>query len=35
MAVLRDGEIVPADLGGTATTVQIGTAVVNALENAG
>ena len=35
MTVLRDGEIVPADLGGSATTVQIGTAVVNALENAG
>jgi tartrate dehydrogenase/decarboxylase / D-malate dehydrogenase len=34
MTVLRDGEIVPTDLGGSATTTQIGTAVVNALENA-
>ncbi len=34
MTVLRDGETVPADLGGSATTIQIGTAVVNALESA-
>jgi len=33
MTVLRDGEVVPADLGGKATTVQIGNAVVNALES--
>jgi tartrate dehydrogenase/decarboxylase/D-malate dehydrogenase len=35
MTVLRDGEVVPTDLGGSATTTQIGTAVVSALENAG
>jgi tartrate dehydrogenase/decarboxylase/D-malate dehydrogenase len=34
MTVLRDGEVVPADLGGKATTVQLGAAVVAALEAA-
>lgn len=32
--VLRDGEILPADLGGQASTPQVGDAVVTALENA-
>ena len=32
MSVLRDGEVVPAELGGTATTTQLGDAVVAALE---
>jgi tartrate dehydrogenase/decarboxylase/D-malate dehydrogenase len=34
MTVLRDGEVIPADLGGNATTVQLGAAVVAALESA-
>jgi tartrate dehydrogenase/decarboxylase/D-malate dehydrogenase len=34
MSVLRDGEFVPADLGGSATTTQLGDAVVGALEAA-
>ena len=32
MTVLRDGELVPADLGGSAKTTQLGDAVVAALE---
>jgi tartrate dehydrogenase/decarboxylase/D-malate dehydrogenase len=32
MTVLRDGEVVPTDLGGRATTTQLGDAVVSALE---
>ena len=32
MAVLRDGEVIPADLGGNATTLQVGVAVAAALE---
>ena len=35
MTVLRDGEVVPADLGGKATTVQVGSAVVAALDALG
>ena len=31
MSVLRDGEVVPADLGGSATTTQLGDAVATAL----
>ena len=34
MTVLRDGEVVSADLGGRATTAQVGSAVVAALESA-
>ena len=33
LPVLRDGEVVPADLGGEATTVQVGAAVAGALES--
>ncbi len=32
MTVLRDGEVVPQDLGGRASTAQIGDAIVHALE---
>jgi len=32
MGVLRDGEVIPADLGGNATTLQVGAAVAAALE---
>jgi tartrate dehydrogenase/decarboxylase/D-malate dehydrogenase len=35
MSVLRDGEIVPPDLGGSAGTIQMGTAVISALEAQG
>ena len=34
MTVLRDGEVVPADLGGKATTLEVGAAVVAALKSA-
>ena len=34
MTVLRDGEVVSADLGGRATTAQVGSAVGAALESA-
>jgi tartrate dehydrogenase/decarboxylase / D-malate dehydrogenase len=34
MTVLRDGEVIPPDLGGKATTSQVGNAIVAALEAA-